>query len=1100
MNGERRSSRRTLAAVFALVLVFASACVVIASGLTPSVAPANPQFVSYIQSLSSGLPRETTADGHGLGLAPLPVNLPKIKPKAAAMTSMALVGLPATYDLRTTNKLTGVRDQGNCGACWAFAAYGSLESSLRPNETWDFSENNMKNTSGFDLSPCAGGNQLMAAAYLARWSGPVTELDDPYNPNSGESPPTTTVQKHLQEVDFIPDRTGPLDNDTIKRAVMAYGAVYTCLYWGGYYNSNYYAYYYNGTTSVNHAVCIVGWDDGFDRSRFLTAPPGNGAFLCKNSWGLGWGDAGYFWISYYDTKVGTENALFEFAEPTINYDHAYQYDPLGWTHSAGYSAETAWFANIFTAVNEESLNAVSFYTPAPGSGYTIRIYLNPSTGPVDPSGPVATTTGTIADPGYHTVQLDPSVTLQPGDTFSVVVTLNTPGYTYPIPLEAAWAGYSGGATANPGESFISSDGATWSEASTVVANANVCLKAFTADRANLLVSPATNLNASGPTGGPFTPASQIYTLTNIGSDDLGWSAVANQSWVSLSALSGTLAPNESTMVTVSLDPGVAAFDPGAYAGAVQFINETSGIGSTSRTVSLLIKDGYLSVTPATGLSSSGGPGGPFSPSSFSYALTNAGCGQIHWTANKTQQWVTLSIAGGYLQPGERVDVIVSVNATAESLLIGDFSDTIVFSNTTNGDGDTTRNAHLSIVRNYEISQAQFNWIDPSSHSSFILTDDGVTSPRTIPFNFSFYGTTYNQVYVGANGLLGFSSSGLTEYENTDIPNPMAPNATIYPYWDDLDPSAGGSVRIGTQGTAPNRKLVVTWNEIPLYTAWLPVTFQAILCETTGDIIFQYKETQQGDEVYGAGRSATIGIENADGSLAAKYSFNGSSLVQNGQAIQFCTNRNVSIAEAIRMANGVGCTIENAVVTAAPATNLFYIEAEDRSCGISVYKSSHGVTAGNVVNVQGTVSTNTSGERFINATNITPIEGETIIRPLLMSNARIGGDDCHYDPVTNSGQKGIAGAIGVNNIGLYITTTGSVTFRDSTYFYIDDGSNVQDNSTHSGAKVLGMVPVAEGVDPVGKYVIVTGVSSCFKGASPDTNLYRLIRSTQVQVVD
>ena len=76
---------------------------------------------------------------------------------------------------------------GNAGACWAFATYASLESYLMPGENWDFSENNMKNLlssaypEGFDRdNPNDGGNEFMSTAYLARWSGPVAESDDPY--------------------------------------------------------------------------------------------------------------------------------------------------------------------------------------------------------------------------------------------------------------------------------------------------------------------------------------------------------------------------------------------------------------------------------------------------------------------------------------------------------------------------------------------------------------------------------------------------------------------------------------------------------------------------------------------------------------------------------------------------------------------------------------------------------------------------------------------------------------------------------------------------------------------------------------------------------
>ncbi|HET6456913.1 MAG TPA: hypothetical protein VFI02_21140, partial [Armatimonadota bacterium] len=86
-----------------------------------------------------------------------------------------------------------------------------------------------------------------------------------------------------------------------------------------------------------------------------------------------------------------------------------------------------------------------------------------------------------------------------------------------------------------------------------------------------------------------------------------------------------------------------------------------------------------------------------------------------------------------------------------------------------------------------------------------------------------------------------------------------------------------------------------------------------------------------------------------------------------------------------------------------------------------------------------------------------------------------------------------------NIGLLITTFGRVTYSASGYFYIDDGSVCRDNSAYIGVKVLGTVPVEAGVDPVGKYVKVTGTASCFKGTSPDVSLYRQIRAADVTVI-
>ncbi len=112
-----------------------------------------------------------------------------------------------------------------------------MESCLLPAATWDFSENNLANLHGFDSSYGAGRNSFMSLAYLARWSGPVNEADDPHS-NGANSPAGLKVRKHVQTAQWIPDRSGPADNTRLKQAIMAHGGLYSTFFWGNnYYNS-----------------------------------------------------------------------------------------------------------------------------------------------------------------------------------------------------------------------------------------------------------------------------------------------------------------------------------------------------------------------------------------------------------------------------------------------------------------------------------------------------------------------------------------------------------------------------------------------------------------------------------------------------------------------------------------------------------------------------------------------------------------------------------------------------------------------------------------------------------------------------------------------
>ena len=166
--------------------------------------------------------------------------------------------------------------------------------------------------------------------------------------------------------------------------------------------------------SPNHAVTIVGWNDSYPASNFASRPPGAGAFIVKNSWGTGWGQQGFFYVSYYDTQFATNSqppTVFT-AEPTTNYNVNYQYDPLGWVTSVGrpntiFPSNTAWGANVFTATSNQQLSAVSFYAGSLNTQYQVYVYTDPTSGPIGgteytgPSGTIA-----MAWLPYHPAQYD----------------------------------------------------------------------------------------------------------------------------------------------------------------------------------------------------------------------------------------------------------------------------------------------------------------------------------------------------------------------------------------------------------------------------------------------------------------------------------------------------------------------------------------------------------------------------------------------------------------------------------------------------------------------------------------------------------------------
>lgn len=379
------------------------------------------------------------------------------------------------------------------------AASAAVISSAK--EVYDFSENNMiasctiSEGVNFDFGVDDGGNASVAAAYLTRWDGPVSESRDPF-PDSGEAYDIDyhklDAEYHIQDFEFIPFRENYLDNAGIKKAIMNHGAVYSSFLVDDFCFSRSSDSYFLPERKFNlnldgHAITIVGWDDNYSRNNFRYKPNGDGAFICKNSWGEETGHQGYFYISYYDSSLNvTEPAsAFYGAESKYNYDKIYQYDPLGPVDALNNdSGNTIYTANVFpeygsSLKDTENLCAASFYTDMKGmlyEVYAVTGYNSPS----DLKSGVKVASGIMNEAGYHTVEFSPVQVLE-GTRFAVVVKLtnrldNSGACTY---IEYPVEDYSSQARAAKGESFFSYDNKKWTDLTDETENADVCIKAFT---------------------------------------------------------------------------------------------------------------------------------------------------------------------------------------------------------------------------------------------------------------------------------------------------------------------------------------------------------------------------------------------------------------------------------------------------------------------------------------------------------------------------------------------------------------------------------------------------------------------------------------------
>ena len=208
-----------------------------------------------------------------------------------------------------------------------------------------------------------------------------------------------------------------------------------------------------------------------------------------------------------------------------------------------------------------------------------------------------------------------------------------------------------------------------------------------------------------------------------------------------------------------------------------------------------------------------------------------------------------------------------------------------------GDGTTCGEGTYSIVTTAEqLSSISFTGNLAGTASNC----DDCTEVVFLPFPFTHYGNTYNEVRISSNGNLQFGASNSAAYFNDAIPSAAVPNNGIYPMWDDYNPFQQGDIYWQEDGTAPARKFIVEWNNVTQYTAgdlW-PVTsetFQVILHEDTGAIEFRYgtitpvntSGIDQGAGVDGSGGDRTIGVENANGSAAVSHP----SATHNGESLR-----------------------------------------------------------------------------------------------------------------------------------------------------------------------------------------------------------------------
>jgi beta propeller repeat protein len=221
----------------------------------------------------------------------------------------------------------------------------------------------------------------------------------------------------------------------------------------------------------------------------------------------------------------------------------------------------------------------------------------------------------------------------------------------------------------------------------------------------------------------------------------------------------------------------------------------------------------------------------------------------------------------------------------------------------------------------------FKWVDISTTGTKLNLGDDDYTEVALPFNFSFYGEEYNSVKISSNGYLTFGNDA-TNYYNSWLPSSYDANNLIAPFWDDLSPNVGGSIYYYYNPT--EEQFIVQYQDVPRYEVEGSLTFQTIL-NSDGTLVYQY------DDLNATLNSATIGLENSDGTKGTQVAYN-QNYLNNDLAISFSpviSPKNYTVHE---VSLGTGEVIKN--LNFGNLLTAIRIEAED-------YTNYYDTTAGNI---------------------------------------------------------------------------------------------------------------------------------------------------------
>ncbi|NES16769.1 hypothetical protein G3554_16455 [Micromonospora sp. PPF5-17] len=401
------------------------------------------------------------------------------------------------------------------------------------------------------------------------------------------------------------------------------------------------------------------------------------------------------------------------------------------------------------------------------------------------------------------------------------------------------------------------------------------------------------------------------------------------------------------------------------------------------------------------------------------------------TLNPGNRSTTTGADGSYQFTGVPVGEYQVAAATGDNRCVGQSA-----KETVNYAGGT-KSVDLSVM----VDGDEFGYKCTTGAQTFIPGDvtEGWSGDETVwqknpPFPVKLYGEQYTSAWISANGLISFKDPAYFGWIGSwpgALPSPAAegsPNAAVYALWDDWVVDSQALIATKISGTAPNRQWVVEWRNVHIYgDTSTRATFEVIFNEG-GDITLAYTGIDPTKPIERGGEG-TVGIENADGSIAFQYLFREKWLAS-GQGVTFKPNPpgqgSVAGTVTCQGAAVAGATVTVADRTATTAADGTYrVDAVPAGTWAAITTVTSGTCKGSDVR-QVTVGTNTqaAADYALGATaaggGYTLAEQAVPYTPADATVLSLSGDDAYTSvalpfPVTLYGQTYSTGYVDVNGV-------------------------------------------------------------------------------------